>query len=121
MENCIKDAINSKIPLINEEFVSEVVSKITKIPLGRIDAAERIKLLSLDALLEKRVIGQKEATDAIAESIKRSRSGITNPKRPRRSDNSHIKRSSPQPRWNCSSRSANWVFYLYGADGRWKN
>src|SRR3989338_444130 len=82
MENCIKDAINSKIPLINEEFVSEVVSKITKIPLGRIDAAERIKLLSLDALLEKRVIGQKEATDAIAESIKRSRSGITNPKRP---------------------------------------
>jgi ATP-dependent Clp protease ATP-binding subunit ClpB len=73
-------------PLINEEIGAEeiaaIVSRWTGIPVARMLQGERQKLLELESELHKRVVGQNEAINAIAEAIRRSRAGLQDSKRP---------------------------------------
>ncbi|MBU6392636.1 MAG: ATP-dependent Clp protease ATP-binding subunit, partial [Planctomycetes bacterium] len=68
--------------VVNDEIVAEVVSKMTGIPVTRIESAEAKKLLHMEEELHKMVISQEEATKAVAKAIRRSRSGLKNPNRP---------------------------------------
>jgi ATP-dependent Clp protease ATP-binding subunit ClpB len=67
---------------VTEEEVSEIVSKWTGIPVSRLVEGEREKLLRLDEILHRRVIGQDEAVDLVVNAVMRARSGIKDPRRP---------------------------------------
>lgn len=68
--------------VLDEEDVATVVSDWTKIPVSRLQEEESKRLLHLEDILHKRVIGQNEAVDAVAKAIKRGRVGLKDPKRP---------------------------------------
>ena len=68
--------------LIDVEDIQTVVSEITGIPLNRIAQSESEKLLKIEEELHKRVIGQDAAISSIAAAIRRSRTGLSSPKRP---------------------------------------
>ncbi|MCB1745870.1 MAG: ATP-dependent chaperone ClpB [Gammaproteobacteria bacterium] len=67
---------------VTEEEVAEVVSKWTGIPVAKMLEGERDKLLRMEDALHKRVIGQDEAVTAVANAIRRSRAGLSDPNRP---------------------------------------
>ncbi|MCE5231636.1 ATP-dependent chaperone ClpB [bacterium] len=67
---------------VTEEEIAEIVSKWTGIPVTRLMEGERDKLLRLDEVLHKRVIGQDEAVTAVADAVLRARSGLNDPRRP---------------------------------------
>ncbi len=67
---------------VTEEEIAQIVSHWTGIPVNRLMEGEREKLLHLDSILHKRVIGQDEAVDAVADAVIRARSGLKDPKRP---------------------------------------
>jgi len=67
---------------VTEEEVAEITSHWTGIPVTRLVESEREKLLKLDEVLHRRVIGQDEAVQLVADAIIRARSGIKDPRRP---------------------------------------
>lgn len=67
---------------VQPEDIAKVVSKWTGIPTDKMLSSEREKLLHLEDCLKKRVIGQDEAVAAVADAVRRSRSGISNPNQP---------------------------------------
>ena len=67
---------------VDEEIVAEVVSKMTGVPLTRLEKEEAHRLLELESELHKRVVSQDEAIKVIAKSIRRARSGLKDPRRP---------------------------------------
>ncbi len=67
---------------VDTEIIAEVVSKMTGVPLTRIEKKEAQRLLELESELHQRVISQDEAITAIAKSVRRSRSGLKDPNRP---------------------------------------
>ena len=67
---------------VTEEEIARIVERWTGIPVARLMEGEREKLLNLEQILHKRVIGQDEAVKSVAEAIVRSRAGIKDPKRP---------------------------------------
>ena len=67
---------------INDEDVAQVVSVWTKVPVSKISEAESARLLKLEEILHKRVVGQNEAVEAVAKAIRRGRVGLKDPKRP---------------------------------------
>lgn len=67
---------------VDTEIVAEVVSKMTGVPLKRLEKQEAQRLLDLESELHKRVVSQNEAVMAIAKSVRRSRSGLKDPNRP---------------------------------------
>jgi len=67
---------------VTADEVAEVVSRWTGIPVSRLLEGEKQKLLNLDQLLHRRVIGQDEAVQAVADAVIRARSGLKDPKRP---------------------------------------
>ncbi|MCD6219157.1 ATP-dependent Clp protease ATP-binding subunit [Candidatus Calescamantes bacterium] len=67
---------------VTEEEVAEVVSKWTGIPLSRLEEVESSKLLRMESELRKRVVGQEEAIKILSKAIRRSRSGLKDPRRP---------------------------------------
>ena len=67
---------------VDEEDIAKVVSRWTGVPLSKMLEGEMAKLLHLDTELHKRVIGQSEAVDAVAEAVLRARSGLKDPNRP---------------------------------------
>ncbi len=69
-------------PVIGPEEISVIVSKMTGIPLYKIEEQESQKLLKLESEMHQRIVGQDEAISAIARSIRRSRAGIKGEKRP---------------------------------------
>jgi len=73
-------------PMINEvvdaEDIAEVVARWTGIPVSKMMQSERDKLLHLEEELHKRVVGQEEAIEAVADAIRRSRAGLQDEKRP---------------------------------------
>ena len=75
-----------KDPIITEavtpEDIAEVVAKWTGIPVKRMLESEREKLLRMEAELHKRVVGQDQAIQAVADAVRRSRAGLQNEKRP---------------------------------------
>ena len=77
---------NQQTALIKEEVtledIAEVVAKWTGIPVTKMIQSEREKLLKLETVLHKRVIGQNEAVTAVSDAVRRSRSGLQNPNKP---------------------------------------
>ncbi|WP_053143995.1 ATP-dependent chaperone ClpB [Pseudomonas sp. P97.38] len=67
---------------VTEEEIAEVVSKWTGIPVSKMLEGERDKLLKMESLLHQRVIGQEEAVVAVANAVRRSRAGLSDPNRP---------------------------------------
>lgn len=67
---------------VTEEEVAEVVSKWTGIPVTKMLESEKDKLVSMESYLETRVVGQAEALQAVANAVRRSRSGLSDPNRP---------------------------------------
>ncbi len=67
---------------VDEEDIAEVVSRWTGVPVAKLLEGEVQKLLHLGEVLHKRVIGQDEAVDAVAEAVVRARSGLKDPNRP---------------------------------------
>ena len=67
---------------VDEEEIARIISRWTGIPLARLVEGEREKLLHLDETLHKRVIGQDEAVERVADAILRARAGIRDPRRP---------------------------------------
>lgn len=67
---------------VTDEEIAEVVSRWTGIPVSRMLEGEREKLLQMEQQLGKRVIGQKEAVEAVSDAIRRSRAGLSDPNQP---------------------------------------
>ena len=67
---------------VDAEDIAEVVSKWTGVPVSRLMEGEMQKLVHLEELLHKRVIGQEDAVHAVANAIRRSRAGLSDPNRP---------------------------------------
>src|SRR3954451_6719275 len=68
--------------VVDEEVVAEVVSKMTGVPLTRLEKKEAQRLLELEKELHKKVVSQDDAIHAVAKSIRRARSGLKDPNRP---------------------------------------
>jgi ATP-dependent Clp protease ATP-binding subunit ClpC len=77
-----RDAMSEMSGTVDEEVISEVVSKITGVPLTRLEEAESARLLQLEDELHKTVISQHEAVTLVAKAIRKARSGLKDPNRP---------------------------------------
>ena len=77
-----RERMNEVDGVVDENVIAEVVSKMTGVPLTRLEKEESQRLLQLEAELHKRVVGQEEAVKAVARAIRKARSGLKDPKRP---------------------------------------
>ena len=78
------DAPNIKLlrNKVTDNEIAEVVSAATGIPVNKMMQGERDKLISMEEKLHERVIGQDEAVEAVANAVRRSRAGLSDPNRP---------------------------------------
>ncbi len=67
---------------VTEEEIAEILSKWTRIPVSRMLSGEKEKLLAMEEALHARLVGQDEAVSAVANAIRRSRAGLSDPNRP---------------------------------------
>jgi ATP-dependent Clp protease ATP-binding subunit ClpB len=67
---------------VTDEEVAEIVSKWTGIPVAKMLEGEKEKLLEMESVMQQRVVGQNEAVTVVANAIRRSRAGLSDPKRP---------------------------------------
>ena len=74
--------MEAKNNLVTEDEIAAVVAQWTKIPLKKLEEKESERLLKLEKILHKRVIGQTEAVEAVARAMRRGRVGLQDPKRP---------------------------------------
>ena len=72
----------SQVGMIDENDIAQVVSSWTKIPVTKLTESEKDKLMNLENILHKRVVGQDEAIVAVSKAIRRARAGLKDPKRP---------------------------------------
>lgn len=77
-----KTQTSSEIPEVTMEDIANVVSKWTHIPVNKLTEKESERLLKLEEILHKRVVGQEEAVNSVARSVRRARVGLKDPKRP---------------------------------------
>ena len=77
-----KEQMNEIGGTVDDEVIAEVVSKMTGVPLTRLEESESQRLLQLEDELHKTVISQQEAIEQIARSIRKARSGLKDPNRP---------------------------------------
>ncbi|WP_119344162.1 ATP-dependent chaperone ClpB [Facilibium subflavum] len=79
-----QDPVKTKLvrTQVTEAEIADVVSKATGIPVSKMMEGEKEKLLHMEDFLGKRVIGQKEAIEAVSSAVRRSRSGLSDPNRP---------------------------------------
>ncbi len=82
LEQRIAKIEQKQLGTVTAEDIAEVVARITKVPVQQMLAPEKKRLLMLKEILDERVIGQDEATTAVAEFIRRSRAGLTQADRP---------------------------------------
>ena len=68
--------------VVDEEVIAEVVSKMTGIPLTRLSTEDSLRLMQMEEELHKRVVSQDAAINAVSRAVRRSRSGLKDPKRP---------------------------------------
>ncbi len=68
--------------VVDEDVIAEVVSKMTGIPLTRLSTEDSMRLMNMESELHKRVVSQEQAVAAVAKAVRRSRSGLKDPKRP---------------------------------------
>ena len=76
------DAQTHRLGEVTADDIADVVARWTGIPAGRMKQSERDRLLGLEAVLHRRVIGQDAAITAVADAVRRSRAGLQDPKRP---------------------------------------
>jgi ATP-dependent Clp protease ATP-binding subunit ClpB len=85
-ESLVNSQKNGVTSLLRQEVtfddIAEVVSKWTSIPVQNLNQSEKDKLLSLESTLKEKIIGQESAIRAVADSIKRSRTGLNDPNKP---------------------------------------
>ncbi|ABO17229.1 ATP-dependent Clp protease ATP-binding subunit [Prochlorococcus marinus] len=85
-ESLVNSQKNGDTSLLRQEVtfddIAEVVSKWTSIPVQNLNQSEKDKLLSLESILKEKIIGQDCAIRAVADSIKRSRTGLNDPSKP---------------------------------------
>ncbi|WBB68881.1 ATP-dependent Clp protease ATP-binding subunit [Micromonospora sp. WMMD812] len=77
-----EDGNGSQVPEVGPEEIAEVVSRATGIPISQLTEEERDRLLRLEGYLHERVVGQDDAVSAVAEAVRRSRTGLADPDRP---------------------------------------
>ncbi|MBN1846586.1 MAG: ATP-dependent Clp protease ATP-binding subunit [Sedimentisphaerales bacterium] len=77
-----REQANEVDGVVDEEVIAEVVSKISGVPLTRLEKEEAARLLELETELHKRVVSQDEAINVVSKSVRRSRSGMKDPNRP---------------------------------------
>ncbi len=77
-----EDRIKEQRHMVNEEDVAMVVAMMTGIPVTKVAAGEAVKLVGINDAIKKRIIGQDDAIERLARSIKRSRLGLKDPNRP---------------------------------------
>jgi len=82
MQQQWRDRMNEVDAVVDENVIAEVVSKMTGVPLTRLEKEESARLLQLEAELHKSVISQDEAVKQVARAIRKARSGLKDPKRP---------------------------------------
>jgi ATP-dependent Clp protease ATP-binding subunit ClpC len=68
--------------VVDAEVIAEVVSRMTGVPLTRLSTEESLRLMKMEEELHKRVVSQENAVTAVAKSVRRSRSGLKDPRRP---------------------------------------
>ncbi|WP_291578372.1 ATP-dependent Clp protease ATP-binding subunit [Clostridium sp. UBA6640] len=73
---------NGADAVVDEKHIANVISKWTNIPIEKLTESEAERLLKLEEILHKRVIGQEEAVESIARAVRRARVGLKDPKRP---------------------------------------
>ena len=80
----LNNSVDSKLlsDTVTDENICDIISKWTHIPVSKLMESEKEKLLNLENILKKRVIGQDDAIRLVSNSIKKSRSGIKDPNRP---------------------------------------
>ena len=77
-----KKEASKEVQTVQSEDIAKIVSKWTGIPVSKMLSSEKEKLLNLETFLSQRVIGQEKAISAVSNAVRRSRSGISNPKQP---------------------------------------
>ncbi len=77
-----KDSLLNEVPVVGEEDIAYTVSKMTGIPLYKMEETETEKLLKMEELLHMRIIGQHDAIKAVSKAIRRSRAGLKSKNRP---------------------------------------
>ncbi|MDZ4828712.1 MAG: ATP-dependent Clp protease ATP-binding subunit [Phycisphaerae bacterium] len=77
-----RERMNEIHATVDEEVIAEVVSKMTGVPLRRLEKAESQRLLQLETELHRTVVSQDEAVKAVSRAIRKARSGLKDPKRP---------------------------------------
>jgi ATP-dependent Clp protease ATP-binding subunit ClpC len=82
MQQAWRDRMNEVDAVVDENVIAEVVSKMTGVPLTRLEKEESARLLQLEQELHKSVISQDEAVKQVARAIRKARSGLKDPKRP---------------------------------------
>ncbi|OQX89122.1 MAG: hypothetical protein B6D65_04825 [candidate division Zixibacteria bacterium 4484_93] len=82
LEENWKELMKENIPEVSSEDVARVVSRITGIPLSRLEKDDSRRLLSLEDKISVQLVGQDEAVEKVAKAIRRSRAGLSDPKRP---------------------------------------
>lgn len=82
MQKSWRENQEKDLPIITEEVVASVVSKITSIPLFKLEEKESDKLLRMEEGLHKRIVGQDEAIQAVSRAIRRARAGLKSRKKP---------------------------------------
>jgi ATP-dependent Clp protease ATP-binding subunit ClpC len=68
--------------VVDEEIIAEVVSKMTGIPLTRMTTEDSLRLMKMEEELHRKIISQEQAVKAVAKAVRRSRSGLKDPRRP---------------------------------------
>ena len=81
-KSSIAEDAKANTPVVDENVIRDVISKMTGIPVSRLAGEEAQKLLHLGDEIKQRIIGQDNAVDSIVKSIRRTRAGIRNTKRP---------------------------------------
>lgn len=77
-----KDSLNKEVPVVEEDDISYTISKMTGIPLYKLEETESEKLLNMEDILHRRIIGQNDAIKAVSKAIRRSRAGLKSKNRP---------------------------------------
>ncbi|MEH1102763.1 ATP-dependent Clp protease ATP-binding subunit [Micromonospora sp. CPCC 205561] len=76
------EGVSSQVPEVGTQEIAEVVSRSTGIPVNQLTEEERDRLLRLEGHLHEKVVGQDDAVTAVAEAVRRSRTGLADPDRP---------------------------------------
>ena len=81
-EDAWRNGESDSISVMNDDVIAEVLAAATGIPIVKLNEAESTRLLNMENELHKRVVGQNEAIKALSQSIRRTRAGLKDPKRP---------------------------------------